>query len=126
MNSMRLFMIRHGLKIDIDKKAEWINKRFPTVKILKAFNSPKQFGLDEESVKIQMEYLIKIIKDIPVNYFYSSEQYGKYVAEYLNIQNVVVDENRTKIPVSAKLIRNDIEKYKNFLDLDVLKDFIGD
>lgn len=123
---MRLFMIRHGLKIDIDKKAEWINKRFPTVKILKAFNSPKQFGLDEESVKIQMEYLIKIIKDIPVNYFYSSEQYGKYVAEYLNIQNVVVDENRTKIPVSAKLIRNDIEKYKNFLDLDVLKDFIGD
>ena len=123
---MRLFMIRHGLKIDIDKKAEWINKRFPTVKILKAFNSPKLFGLDEESVKIQMEYLIKIIKDIPVNYFYSSEQYGKYVAEYLNIQNVVVDENRTKIPVSAKLIRNDIEKYKNFLDLDVLKDFIGD
>ena len=123
---MLLFMIRHGLNIEIDKKAEWINKRFPTVKILKAFNSPKQFGLDEESVKIQMEYLIKIIKDIPVNYFYSSEPYGKYVAEYLNIQNVVVDESRTKIPVSARMIRNDIEKYKNFLDLDVLKDFIGD
>ena len=123
---MLLFMIHHGLKIDIDKKAEWINKRFPSVKILKAFNSPKQFGLDEESVKIQMEYLIKIIKDIPVNYFYSSEPYGKYVAEYLNIQNVLVDESRTKIPVSAKLIRNDIEKYKNLLDLDVLKDFLGD
>lgn len=101
--------------IQIDTKIEWITKRFPNVYILKAFDSPKQYGLDEQSVKIQMEYLSKIIKDIPVNYFYSSEEYGKCVAQYLNIENVVVDKERANYPISAGMIRNDIDKYKSFL-----------
>ena len=64
----------------------------------------------------------EIIKDIPVSYFYSSEKYGKYVAEYLDINNVLVDENRVNYPISAGMIRNDIEKYKEFLDIKVLND----
>ena len=101
--------------IDIETKTKWILKSFPNVKIIKAFNSPKQYGLDEQSVKIQMEYLSKVIKDIPVNYFYSSEEYGKYVAEYLGIKNVVVDKERIKYPISATMIRNNMEKYKNYI-----------
>lgn len=108
--------------IDIDKKVEWITGRFPNVKILKAYDSPKQYGLDEQSVNIQMEYLSKIIKDIPVNYFYSSEEYGKCVAQYLNIQNVLVDKNRTNYPIYAGMIRNDLDKYKDFLDTKVWDD----
>ena len=62
-----------------------------------------------------MEYLSKVIKDIPVNYFYSSEEYGKYVAEYLGIKNVIVDKERIKYPISATMIRNNMEKYKNYI-----------
>ena len=102
------------LNINLDTKADWITKKFPNVKILKAFDSPKQYGLDQNSVNIQMEYLSKIIKDIPVNYFYSSEEYGKCVAQYLNIENVMVDRERVKYPNSARMIRNDIEQYKGF------------
>ena len=69
-----------------------------------------------------MEYLSKIIKDIPVNYFYSSEEYGKCVAQYLNIQNVLVDKNRTNYPIYAGMIRNDLDKYKDFLDTKVWDD----
>lgn len=108
--------------IDINTKADWITKKFPKVKILKAFDSPKQYGLDEQSVRIQMEYLSEIVKDIPVNHFYSSEEYGKCVAEYLNIENVVVDKERVNYPISAEMIRNDIEKYKNFLDVSICND----
>lgn len=110
------------LNINIDTKIKWIIDKFPSIKIKKAFNSPKQYGLDEDSVRIQMEYLSEIIKDIPVSYFYSSEKYGKYVAEYLDINNVLVDENRVNYPISAGMIRNDIEKYKEFLDIKVLND----
>ena len=46
-----------NLKINIEDKIKWIKKDFPDVKILKAFNSPKQYGLDDESVEIQMNYL---------------------------------------------------------------------
>ena len=110
--------------INIDTKVNWLTKKFPNVHILKAFDSPKQYGLDEASVKIQMEYLSNIIKDIPVNYFYSSEPYGKYVAQYLNIENVVVDKDRVNYPISAGMIRNNIEKYKNFLDVNICDDLV--
>ncbi len=112
------------LNINLDTKADWITKKFPNVKILKAFDSPKQYGLDQNSVNIQMEYLSKIIKDIPVNYFYSSEEYGKCVAQYLNIENVMVDRERVKYPISARMIRNDIEKYKGFLDENIINDLM--
>ncbi len=92
--------------IDIDTKIKMITKKFPTVKILKAFNSPKQFGLDEKSVEIQMKYLLNIMKGINVGYFYSSEDYGKYVAEYMNIENRLVDKERVVFPISATKLRN--------------------
>ena len=81
--------------------------------------------IDEESVKMQMEYLSIIIKDIDVGYFYSSEEYGKYVAQYLNIKNVVVDKNRVKCPINAEMIRSDLEKYKKFLNKQVWNDLIN-
>ena len=92
--------------IDIDEKINWITKKFPNVKILKAFDSPKQIGLDEKSVEVQMKYLSNIVKDTDVGYFYSSEDYGKYVAEYLNIENRVVDRERVTFPISATKLRN--------------------
>lgn len=101
--------------IDIDTKFKWITKKFPTVKILKAYDSPKKIGLDDESVKIQMEYLKEIIKDIDVGYFYSSEEYGKYVAKYLNIENRVVDKERETFPISGTLLRGNSRLQKKWI-----------
>ena len=108
--------------IDIDKKINWIKKDFKNVKILKAYNSPKQYGLDEKSVEIQMKYLSNIIKGKIVTHFYSSEQYGKYVAEYLKIENVLVDPSRKLYNIHASDIRKDIEKYKAFITEEVYND----
>ena len=105
--------------IDIETKIKWIKNVFPNVKILKAFNSPKQYGLDEESVNIQMKYLSSIIKDIKFTHFYSSENYGKYVAKYLNITNIVVDSKRKKFNIEAKRIRENFEKEKIYLNDNV-------
>lgn len=108
--------------ISIEKRAKWITDRFNDVKIIYAYDSPKQYGLDDESVKIQMEYLTKQIDGIPVNCFFSSEPYGEKVAQYLNIENRIVDISRQQVPISAGLIRNDIEKHKMFLDEKVYKE----
>ena len=93
--------------IDIDTKINWITKKFPNVKILKAYDSPKQIGLDEKSVEVQMNYLSGIVKGIDVGYFYSSEDYGKYVANYLNIKNRLVDKERIVYPISGTKLRQD-------------------
>ena len=108
--------------ISVEKRAKWITDRFNDVKIIYAYDSPKQYGLDDESVKIQMEYLTKQIDGIPVNCFFSSEPYGEKVAQYLNIENRIVDISRQQVPISAGLIRNDIEKHKMFLDEKIYKE----
>lgn len=115
------------IDIPIETRAKWITDKFNDVKIIYAYDSPKQYGLDDKSVKIQMEYLSKQIKDIPINCFFSSELYGEKVAEYLNIENRVVDISRRKVPISAETIRDNIEKNKSFLDDSVyneIKDVI--
>lgn len=110
------------IDISVEKRAKWIKKLYPTVHIIFAFNSPKQYGLDEESVNIQMEYLSKLIKGIPVTHFYSSELYGEKVAEYLKIQNRVVDLSKSKVPISAGIIRKNYKENSQYLEEFILND----
>lgn len=110
------------INIDVKKRAEWIKKMYPSVHILFAYDSPKQYGLDKESVTIQMNYLSSIIKDIPVTHFYSSELYGEKVAEYLNIENRIVDIERKNVPINAETIRNDYQNNQKFIEKFVLED----
>ncbi|MDO4963805.1 MAG: adenylyltransferase/cytidyltransferase family protein [bacterium] len=105
-----------------ESRAKWIKDIYPDVKILIAKNPPNQYGLDRESVKIQMEYLLKIIDGIKPTHFYSSEPYGKYVADYMKIIDRRVDDNREKVPIRASTIRNNLEKNKKWIANNVYSD----
>jgi len=110
------------LGYDIDTKIKWITDKYPNVKIVKAFDSPSKFGLDEDSVKIQMEYLEKQISNIKPDVFFSSELYGDEVAKWLNIKHRMVDYKRIHVPVEANSIRKDLETNKIFLNEQVYRD----
>lgn len=110
------------IKVPVEQRAKWIQILYPKAKIVYAYNPPMQYGLDEQSVKIQMEYLQKHIGQFPVTHFYNSELYGTKVAEYLNIVDRKVDTARAKFPVSATAIRTEMEKYKGSLPGFVYKD----
>jgi len=110
------------IDISIERRANWIKNIYPDVKVIYANNPPMQYGLDEESVKIQTDYLKNIIKDLPVTHFYSSEEYGKHVAEKLNVINRMVDQKRGEFPISATEIRENIEKYKKYIHPIVYND----
>ena len=111
------------IKNSVQERANWIKKLYPKANIIYAFNSPKQYGLDKESVNIQMNYLSKLIKDVPVTHFYSSEPYGEKVAEFLNIENRIVDKERISFPVSASKIRTDSNSNSQYLEEFVYKEF---
>ena len=111
------------IKNSVQERADWIKKLYPKANIIYAFNSPKQYGLDKESVNIQMDYLSKLIKDVPVTHFYSSEPYGEKVAEFLNIENRIVDKERLSFPVSASKIRTDSNSNSQYLEEFVYKEF---
>lgn len=110
------------INIDIEKRGEWIKKIYPNIHILYAKEPPNKYGIDKESVKIQMEYLCKIIEGIKPTHFYSSEIYGKYVAEYLQIENRQVDMERVNFNISATKILNNIKENKKWVDEIVYKD----
>ena len=111
------------IKNSVQERADWIKKLYPNVKIIYAFDSPTQYGLDKESVNIQMDYLSKLIKDIPVTHFYSSELYGEKVADYLKIENRIVDKERINVPISAKIVRTDAKNNTKYLEDFVYKEF---
>ena len=110
------------IKINIEKRAAWIKKLYPSIHLVYAYNSPTQYGLDEQSVNIQMKYLNGLINDIPVTHFYSSELYGEKVANYLNIENRVVDIQKNIVPICATSIRKDYNYNKEFLEDFIYED----
>ena len=111
------------INIKTEKRAEWIKKLYPNVEIKLAHNPPNQYGLDEESVKIQMEYLSKIMDGERLTHFYSSEEYGASVAKYMNLIDRRVDDERTIVPVRATMIRDKLEENKKWIENDVYNDY---
>ena len=110
------------IDIPTEKRAEWIKELYPNVEIKFGYNPPKQYGLDEESVNIQMEYLTKIIGDENPTHFYSSEKYGESVAKYMNLVDRRVDNEREIVPIRATIVRENLEENKKWIDPKVYND----
>ena len=110
------------INVPIMKRADWIKKIYPDVEIKIAKNPPSKYGLDKDSVKIQMEYLTNIIEDIKPTHFYSSEPYGKCVAEYMNIVDRRVDTERKTVPIHASNLRTNLEKNINWINDEIYQE----
>ena len=110
------------IDIDVERRADWIRKLYPQVEVLIAKNPPNKYGLDKESVEIQMKYLLNVLGNIKPTQFYSSEPYGECVADYLNIIDRRVDDTKKLFPISATDIRKSLEKYKDMIPDLVFKE----
>lgn len=110
------------IDIKTEERANWIKQLYPDVEIKFAHNPPKQYGLDDESVKIQMEYLSKIINEEPVTHFYSSEKYGECVAKYMNLVDRRVDNERITVPIRAAMIRENLDQNREWIENNVYND----
>ena len=104
------------IDISLDDRAKWLSEIYPEAIIIKGYDSPKRYGMDKESIEIQINYLKKVFKDIPVNRFYSGEDYGYYVSKYMGVDFIKVEKN---IPVCATNIRNDLDGNKQFILKDI-------
>lgn len=109
-------------EVPLETRGSWIQQIYPEVNLLYAKNPPSQYGLDEESIKIQTDYLRELVKDIEVTHFYNSEPYGKFVARDLEIEEVQVDRKRIKYPISGTDIRNNVKENEEYIEDIVYKD----
>lgn len=107
------------IDIDLDHRAKWLKDIYPEAIVIKGYNPPKKYGMDIDSIRIQINYLKEVFKDIPVTRFYSGEEYGYYVSKYMNIEFIKVNKD---IPISATTIRRDFNNYKKYLLNEVYDD----
>lgn len=110
------------INVPVEKRAEWIKSLYPKVNIILAKNPPKKYGMDEESIKIQTDYLKEVLGPVKGTHFFSSEKYGQYVARDLKVENRVVDYKREFVPISGTKVRSDIKTYSKYLDKMVYND----
>jgi len=110
------------IDIPVEQRAEWIRNLYPNVNVIIAKNPPTQYGMDEKSVKIQTDYLKCVLGDIKGTHFFSSEEYGKFVARDLNVENRLVDFKRKLVPISATKVRANIDQYANYISKNVYDD----
>ena len=115
------------IDIQLSKRMEWVKKIFnnSNIKVVGAYKPPKKYGMDNESIQLQINYILSLLHKIGsplITHFFSSEEYGKYVANALNAENIIVDKKRINIPINATNIRKDLEKYKKYLNEIVYND----
>lgn len=110
------------INIPLGIRASWIKKLYPEVRVIFAANPPTQYGLDEQAVKIQMDYLRSLIGSLNVTHFYSSEPYGYHAARGLSAVNREVDIAKTIVPICATLIRQNPLHYREYMHPFVFAD----
>lgn len=110
--------------IPLSKRADWIRKLYPTVTVIEAADGPTVVGDTPEIKSLHENYLFRLLKDITIDAFYSSEFYGEHVSQAFNAKDRRLDPLRQQFPVSGTLVRENPYEYRHFVAPLVYRDLI--
>lgn len=111
-------------EIPLSVRSRWIKELYPEAEVYEAWDGPQQIGDTAEIRQTHESYIINRLKGKRVTHFYSSEFYGEHMSEALGAVNRQIDPKRTRIPVSATMIRENPYAYREYLEPLVYKDMI--
>ncbi len=93
--------------IPLGVRAGWLRSLYPSVRVIEAWNGPREVGYTPELMSAHERYIIDTLCVKGVTHFYSSEPYGEHISRALGAMDRRVDEARLRIPVSATKVRLD-------------------
>lgn len=108
--------------VPVTTRAKWIRNMFPAVDVKIFHHSP---DLDSNSLSISEKWAditLKFLKFVP-DVVFSSEKYGLPYATFMGSKHVLVDLKRNKVKTSGTEIRNNIDKYWQFLTSEAKSTF---
>jgi NadR type nicotinamide-nucleotide adenylyltransferase len=105
-------------------RAGWIRALYPQVTVIEGWDGPEGYSTERAFEIMQEEYILQMLAGRRVTHFYSSEFYGDHVSKALGAVDRRLDEARTKVPISATMIREDPFRYRSFLSDLVYRDLI--
>lgn len=92
-------------------RAQWLQKIHPNVRVL-VIEDNKLADDDSEG---WARFTIDILGYVPDAVF-TSESYGDPYAKFMGTVHVLVDRDRTHVPISATMVRRDPVRYSEFLE----------
>jgi len=109
------------IKIPLKNRVKWLKKLYPKAIIIAGNKAPLEHGKDPIITLHNIEFVKNSIP-CPVTHVFSSEPYGQLLSKALGTKNILVDKKRLHFPISATIVRSDLEKYKKFLPDMVYQD----
>ena len=110
--------------VPLARRASWIRQIYPTVQLIEAWNGPQEVGYTAEIKKRHEAYILNLLDGLPITHFYSSEPYGGHMSLALGAVNRTVDLKRKIRPISATMIRENLQAYHQFLHPIVYQDLL--
>jgi HTH-type transcriptional repressor of NAD biosynthesis genes len=86
---------------------QWMRELYPTLNVKHVTDEVPSYPHEHPDFQNIWTHLLQRETDPDTEVFFSSEDYGFEVAEWLNINHILIDKNRESIPISASIIRND-------------------
>ncbi|GAA3411413.1 AAA family ATPase [Paenibacillus hodogayensis] len=112
------------ISIPLPVRAGWIRRLYPDVEVLEAWDGPTETGYTPEIMRMQEQYVLKLLDGRKVTHFYSSERYGEHMSEALGAVDRRVDPARIAVPVSGTAVRRAPYEHRSFLDPIVYRDLV--
>jgi len=105
--------------VPLETRAQWLQHLYPNATIIKGYNCPdgEKYAYENgpECEYIQNEYIKEITNNIEITHVIHSTLYGDSVSAFLGAQSVMIDLERTKYSISGTMIRQNPQKYKDYL-----------
>jgi len=92
-------------------RAEWLQRIHPQVRVL-AIEDNK---LADDDSKGWAQFTLDILGYVP-DVVFTSEAYGDPYASFMGTVHVLVDRDRTHVPISATMVRSNPMRYAEFLE----------
>ena len=112
------------IEVPLQVRAGWIQKLYPTVRIIEAWDGPDGYGDTPEICREQESYILEKLNGLHITHFYSSEFYGYHVSRALGAIDRRVDEARTTVPISGTALRKDYFAGRKYISPVVYTDLI--
>jgi HTH-type transcriptional repressor of NAD biosynthesis genes len=110
----------------VHTRAHWVTQLYPDIQnIVTRRDILSNLSYEE---KDGPEYAVDYARDLdflgPFTHVFSSEEYGQPFAEALGAKHVMVDAVREMMPISGTMLRENLYKYRAYVDPIIYRDLI--
>ena len=110
--------------VPLPVRAAWIRRLHPTARVIEVWDGPQEVGYEPALMRRHEETILRALRGLRIDRFYSSEPYGEHVSRALGAEDRRVDPDRTRVPVSATAIRADPFRHRDALAPEVYRDLV--